>query len=192
LDPKTPPSLLSAEPLHGAAFAEAWAGWPSFGIMYGQGITARDDLGGLFSFDYSTTEMRLGAFYRRPLAMAAPWTIGARLGLNWYANFGTHWYYSGNFQDRGLEIAPTLVASAPGAGGIFSIAADLPLTILFWRDGGLIVMPRISGSYETALYSDVTVGVRAGFFYRGGTGDAPMRTGRGGLEVLLTAGYRVF
>ncbi len=158
--------------------------------MYGQGITATDDLGALFDFDWATTEMRLGAWYRRPLGTAGPFAIAGRFGASWYLDFGTHWAREGNHGDRGIQVAPGLIMSIPGAGGVFALSGDFPITVTVWHDGGLLVQPRASVSYETPLYDPITVGIRGGIGYRAGAGTAPMKTGRGEFELVLLAGYR--
>ncbi len=186
------PSLLSASSLQGGSAALAWFGWSSFGALWGEGVTKRDDLGAQLTFDWSTTELRLGGWYRRPLGSAGAFDIAGRLALSWYADFGTHWAQTGNKSDRGFELAPALLASAPGAGGVFSVAGELPMAVTVYRSGGFFVHPNLWVAYETPLYDPVSVGVRAGIGYRAGSGDAPMKTGRTNLEFLLLAGYRLF
>lgn len=184
-------SLLGAEPLGGGSAALAWAGWSSLGVGYGQGLTSRDDLGATADFDWAKTELRLLAFYRRPLGTAGPFEMAGRLGLGWFVNFGGEWIESGNGRDRGVEVAPALLLSTRGAGGIFSLAGDLPLTVTIKHGSGLLFVPRVSASYETVLYDELTVGVRAGAAYRAGAGDAPLREGAGELQFLLLAGWQI-
>jgi hypothetical protein len=184
-------SLLSAEPLGGGSATLAWAGWSSIGVMYGQGITRRDDLGASVDFDWSKTELRLGAFYRRPLGTAGPFQMAGRLGLGWLLNMGAGWIHDENTRDRGPEVAPGLSLSARGAGGIFSILGELPLAVTVKHDSGLLFVPRVSVAYETPLYDELTVGVRAGAAYRAGSGDAPLRDGMGELQFLVLAGYQI-
>lgn len=184
------PSLLSAEPLGGGSAALAWAGWSSLGIAYAQGITPRDDLGAALDFDWAKTELRLGAFYRRPLGTAGPFDMAGRLGASWYLNFGGELIYDDNHQDRGLELAPALVLSIRGAGGVFSLSGEVPLTITVKDDAGLLFVPRVAASYEAPLYDELTIGVRAGAGYRAGAGDAPLREGQGELQFVVLVGYR--
>jgi hypothetical protein len=186
------PSLWSAEPLHGRSIATAWAGWASLGIGYAQGVTDLDDLGGALDLDWATTELRLGAFYRRPLSMTDGWDVGARVGVGWYAAFGGDWVREENRADRGIELSPALVASRPGAGGLFHAALELPFTFTFRRGGGLLFRPRLSAGYETPLWGDLALGVRAGVGWRGGAGEPPLPEGRGDLLFVATATYRVF
>ena len=190
---KTPTqiSLLSAEPLAGNAAALAWAGWSSLGIAYGMGVTPRDDIGGAFDFDWAKTELRLGAFYRRPLVgTAGPFDMAGRLGLAWYHDFGGGWIYGANHSAGGLELAPALVLSTRASGGIFSLSGEFPLTITWSGGGGLLFIPRAAASYEAPLYDELTLGVRAALGYRAGAGDAPLSNGRADVQFLVLAGYR--
>ncbi len=191
-EPPPQVSLFSADTLHGTSYSTAWLGWPQFGAMYGQGITDTDDIGALFSFDYSSTELRLGGWYRRPLGATGSWLVGGRLGINWYADFGTHWYHKGNHSDRGVELVPALLFSTRAASGIITLEGDLPLTVTLRYSGGIAFQPTAAATYEAALYRDVTVGVRFALWYRAGAGDAPMKTGHGGFDALVVAGYRFF
>ena len=68
--------------------------------------------------------------------------------------------------------------SARGAGGVFSVGGDLPITVTLWRDGGIFAAPKLSLAFETLLYGELTVGVRVAGSYRAGAGDAPMSDGR--------------
>jgi len=186
------PSLLSAEPLSGTSAALGWAGWSTLGAAWGQGITPRDDLGAFGDFDWTTTEMRLGGWWRRPLGNAGSFKLAGRLGVSWYLDFGTHWAHDGNHGDRGLQISPALLVSAPGGGGVFTVGGELPLTWTVWHGGGILFQPRLTGAYETALYDPVTIGVRASLGARAGSGGAPIQDAQGQFEFLVLAGYRLF
>jgi hypothetical protein len=185
-------SLLGAESLHGGSALLAEVGWSSIGVLYGQGITRTDDLGGLATFDWATTELRLGGFYRRPLGAAGAFDVAGRLALAWYADLGKDWVYSDNHRDRGVELSPALVLSSHAAGGIFSMTGEAPITVTVRRGSGLLFSPRVSVAYEVPLYGDYTVGARGGLGYRGGSGDAPLKDGRGELTFLLVGGFRIF
>jgi hypothetical protein len=191
-DSVTQRSLLSAEPLAGGAALLAQAGWSSLGLLYAQGITRTDDLGALFDLDWAKTELRLGAFYRRPLGPAGPWEMAGRLAVSWYANFGGEWVYDDNHRDRGFEVSPGLSLSTHVAGGILSAIGEAPITVTVRRGGGLLFGPRVSLAYEAPLYGEYTVGARAGVGWRGGSGDAPLSDGRAELQFLLVGGWRVF
>jgi hypothetical protein len=185
-------SLLSATPLGGGSAALVEAGWPSIGARYAQGLSSVDDLGALLDFDWSKTELRLGAFYRRPLEPLPPMDTALRLSLAWYADFGGEWIHSDNRGDRGFEITPALVFSRQRPGGVFAGQLELPITITVRHGGGLLLAPRLTFSYEAPLYGAYTVGVRGGFGYRFGAGSAPLRDGLAEIVFLVVGGYRVF
>lgn len=184
-------SLLSAEPLGGGSASLAWAGWSSLGIMYGQGITARDDLAAVADFDWATTELRVGGFYRRPLGQAGDFDTAGRLTVSWYRSFGADWIRAENHSDHGVEIVPGLSVSRPGGGGVFSAIAEAPLTVTLKYGAGLLFAPRLSLAYEGPLYPELTLGARLGVGYRAGSGDAPLREGGAELLFLVVAGYQV-
>jgi hypothetical protein len=186
------PSLLSAEPLGGRSTLSVWAGWSSLGAGWGQGVTLEDDLGVLGDFDWSTAELRVSAWYRRPLGQVGLVQIGARMRGGWYADFGAKWFHDDNVGDRGVEVVPGLVFSTRGAGGVFSLCGDLPITVTLWRDGGIFAAPKATLAYETLLYGDLTVGVRVAGSYRAGAGDAPMTDPRAMLDLQVLAGWKLF
>ena len=72
------PSLLGGESLHGSSTAQALAGFATLSAAYGQGLTALDDLGGSAEFNWSTTELVVGAFWRRHLGRPGGWDLAAR------------------------------------------------------------------------------------------------------------------
>ncbi len=184
-------SLLSAEPLRGGSATLAWAGWSSLGITYAQGITDQDDLGALLDFDWAKTELRLGAFYRRPLGEAGVFDMAGRLSVAWYQDFGSTWVHDENHSDRGLEFVPGLSLSRPAMGGIFSAIAEAPLIVTMKYGAGLLFIPRLSVAYEAPLYPDLTVGARLGAGYRAGSGDAPLKEGDAELMFLVVATYQL-
>jgi hypothetical protein len=184
-------SFLSAEPLGGGSASLAWVGWSSLGIMYGQGITTRDDLAAIADFDWATSEFRLGGFYRRPLGMAGAFDMAGRLSASWYENLGADYVHDENHSDRGFELAPGLSLSTRGAGGIFSAIVEAPLTVTTKFGAGLLFSPRFSIAYEAPLYPELTIGARLGAGYRAGSGDAPLREGRAQLLFLVVAGYQL-
>lgn len=185
-------SLLSGESLGGGSAMLAQAGWSQLSILYAQGITPEDDLGGFVDFDWAKTEFRLGAFYRRPLGPAGPFAMAGRLGVAWYANPGGTWIYGSNHADHGFEVNPGLSLSQRTRSGIFSILGEAPITVTLRHDGGLLFSPRASLAYEAPLYDEYTLGARIGLGYRAGAGDAPISGGRAELSFLLVGGYRVF
>ncbi len=184
-------SLLSAEPLGGGSASLVWAGWSSLGIMYGQGITARDDLAALADYDWEKSELRIGGFYRRPLGQAGDFDMAGRLAAVWYQNFGADYIRDENHSDRGVEVIPGLSFSRRGAGGVFSAIGEAPLTITTKYGAGLLFSPRLSFAYEGPLYPELTLGARLGVGYRAGSGDAPLKDGHAELLFLLVAGYQL-
>lgn len=184
-------SLLSAEPLGGASATLAWAGWSSLGIAYAQGITNQDDLGAFLDFDWATTELRLGALYRRPLGEAGVFDMAGRISVAWYENFGSDWVHDDNHSDRGFEVTPGLGLSNRLAGGIFSMLAEAPLTVTTKYGSGLLFAPRFSVAYEAPLYPELTLGARLGIGYRAGSGDAPVKEGDASFTFLVVATYQL-
>jgi len=185
------PSLQSAEPLRGTTAVFGWAGWSSFGAAWVVGLTPVDDLGAVADFDWGKTELRLGGIYRRPFGEAGGWDFAGRIGLAWYANFGSSWIYSGNHSDRGLEASPALVLSRRAGGGVFSVAGELPMTVTVRYNSGFLFTPRLASAYEMPLVEGMTVGARASLGYRAGAGDAPLKDGRGELQFLVLAGWQL-
>lgn len=186
-----PLSLLSGEPLGGGSATLAWAGWSSLGIMYGQGITAQDDLAGFADYDWAFSELKLGALYRRPLGTAGPFDMAGRLSAAWYLNFGADYVHDENHSDSGVQVVPGLSFSRGAAAGVFSAIAEAPITITTKYGSGLLFTPRFSLAYEGSLYPALTVGARLGAGYRAGSGDAPLTDGRAELIFLVLAGYQL-
>jgi hypothetical protein len=185
-------SLLGAESLRGGSAAQAWAGFASLGVGYGQGVTTQDDLGATLDFDWSATELVLGAFWRRPLGTISGWQMAGRLSVGWYLDFGGTWIHDDNRADRGVQLAPALLLSTRAGDGLVSLSGELPLTFTTWRDGGFLIGPKVSAAYEAPLYDALTLGLRGAVSWRGGGGGAPMRGGRVEPELLIVLGYRVF
>jgi len=186
-----PLSLLSGDSLRGGSTSLAWVGWSSLGIMYGQGVTARDDLAGFADYDWSTSELKLGALYRRPLGTAGPFDMAGRLSAAWYLNFGTDYIHDENHSDSGVQVMPGLSFSRPLGGGVFSALAEAPITVTTKYGAGLLFAPRFSVAFEGPLYPELTVGARLGAGYRAGSGDAPLSDGRAELIFLVLAGYQL-
>ncbi|HEY6098824.1 MAG TPA: hypothetical protein VIW03_05310 [Anaeromyxobacter sp.] len=184
-------SLLSGESLGGGSASLAWVGWSSLGIMYGQGITAQDDIAALADFDWAYTELRLGGFYRRPLGQAGDYDVAGRLAVTWYKDLGATWVRGGNHSDHGFELAPGVSLSTRAGGGIFSAIAEAPLTVTLKYGAGLLFSPRLSAAFEAPLYPELTLGARLGIGYRAGSGDAPLKEGRAQLLFQIVAGYQV-
>jgi hypothetical protein len=186
-------SLQGGETLGGAQAAAAWAGWSSLGAAWAMGVTSDDDAGALLDYDWTKSELRLGGLYRHALSSLATggYDLAFRLTLSYYADLGQTYIYSENHSEHGLEVAPGIAFSQRAAGGLFSATADGPLTVTTKYRTGLLFSPRVGVAYETPLYEGVTVGARLGAGYRAGSGDAPLRTGRGELQFLVLATYRL-
>jgi hypothetical protein len=185
-------SLLGAESLRGGSAAQAWAGFASLGVGYGQGVTTQDDLGATLDLDWSSTELVLSGFWRRPLGNIGTWRMAGRLSVGWYLNFGGTWIHDDNQADRGVQVAPALLLSTRAGDGLVSVAGELPLTFTTRRDGGFLIGPKVSVAYQAPLYDALTLGLRGAVSWRGGGGGAPMRGGRVEPELLVVLGYRVF
>ena len=186
------PSLVSAEPLRGASLIEGYAGWPRLRLAYAQGLSHTSDLGGFADFDYSTTEFRAGLAYRGALIPPAPPFDGAlRFSLAWYHDSGSTWLYKGNHVDDGVYVGLGVSYSRGGQAGLFSLLADVPITVTFAKDGGVLVNPKASFAYEMPLYGPITVGVQVGLGLRFGYGYAPQKEAAGEFTLLGLASYRV-
>lgn len=184
-------SLLSAESLRGGSAALAWAGWSSIGAAYAIGFSERDD-GGLFlDHDWARSETRIGILYRRPLSTAGSFGVAARLAVAWYENFGATYLHDENHSDRGFEVAPGVSLSRPGAGGIFSVLVDAPMTLATKYENGFLFSPRLSLAFEAPVYPELTVGARAGVGYRAGAGGAPLKEGEADLQFQVLVGYQL-
>ena len=184
------PSLLGGESLRGGTALLGTAGFATLGVAFGQGVTARDDLGLSASLDWASSELVLGGFWHRQLGRAEGWDLAGRLSAGWYLDGGSTLIHDQNLSDRGLQLAPGLVASSRGV-GLLSLAVDVPFTITRWRGGGTWIAPRLAVSYEVALYDQVAVGVIGSLAWRGGTGGAPMRAGQVLPELLVTATWKL-
>jgi hypothetical protein len=185
------PSLLGGESLRGSTVAVATAGYATLGVAYAQGLTERDDLGASARFNWSTTELVLGALWHRQLARVGSWDLASRLALGWYLDGGSTLVHDDNLSDRGVQLTPALALSTRGV-GLLAVAFDLPVTFTTWRGGGVWIAPRLSVSYEAPLYDQLALGVIGSLAWRGGTGGTPMRAGQVLPELLVTATWRLF
>jgi hypothetical protein len=155
------------------------------------GVTPDDDLGAFADHDWAKSELRLGGLYRRSLGTMSGFDVAFRGTVSLYVNLGSTYVYSDNHSDRGLDLTPAVVFSQRAGGGLFSASAEGPFTITGKYKAGLLFSPRVGLSFEAPLYPQLTLGVRAGAGYRAGAGDAPLREGRGELQFLIVAGYRL-
>ena len=185
------PSLLGGESLRGSTVAVGTAGYATLGVAYAQGLTERDDLGASAQFDWSTTELVLGALWHRQLGQLGSWDLASRLALGWYLDAGSTLVHDDNLSDRGVQLTPGLALSTRGV-GLLAVALDMPVTVTTWRGGGVWIAPRLAVSYEAALYDQLALGVVGSLAWRGGTGGAPMRSGQVLPELLVTATWKLF
>jgi len=186
------PSLLSGETLKGTSLFGVAAGWPRAWLSYAQGVSRDTDLGLLTAFDYTTTEFWAGGTYRGEVLPNLPPYQGAlRLSLAWYHDSGSTWLYKGNHVDDGVYVGLGVSYSRGGQAGLFSLLADVPITVTFAKDGGVLVNPKASFAYEMPLYGPITVGVQVGLGLRFGYGYAPQKEAAGEFTLLGLASYRV-
>lgn len=184
------PSLLGGESLRGSTALLGTAGFATLGVAYGQGLTMRDDLGLSAQVNWSTSELVLGGFWRRQLGQVEGWNLAGRLSAGWYLDGGSTLIYDRNLADRGFQLTPGVVFSSRGV-GLLAVALDVPATVTTWRGGGTWIAPRLSVSYEAALYEQVALGVIGSLSWRGGTAGAPMRKGQVLPELLVTATWKL-
>jgi len=163
----------------------AWAfglGWPLFFATYAQGVGERDDLGAALEIDWPASEFLVAGLWRREIAAGGDSHLGLRLRLGFYACFGATWAWSDNRPDLGLQLAPGLAWSLDTPSGVLAVGGDVPITWTFQRGGGWIATPRLAISFETPLWSEVSLGARAAAGLRGAGGGAP---GAGEDRVLV-------
>ncbi len=173
-----------------------WAfglGWPLAFGTYAQGIGDRDDLGGGLEVDWASSEFLLSGLWRREIARAGGSHLGLRVRLGLYACFGATWVWSDNPSDLGIQLSPGLAWSLDTPSGVLSVGGDVPLTWTFERGGGWIAAPRLAVSFETPLWTDVSLGARAGAGLRGAGGGAPgADQDRFQVEVTVLATWHPF
>jgi hypothetical protein len=185
------PSLLGGESLRGSSVVLGTAGFAALSLAYGQGVTARDDVGASAQVNWATSEVVLGGFWHRQLGRVEGWDLAGRLSAGWYLDGGSTLIYDRNLSDRGFQASPGVVFSTRGA-GLLSLALDVPFTVTTWRGGGTWIAPRVSVAYEAALYDQVALGVIGSLAWRGGTSGAPMRAGQVLPELLVTATWKLY
>lgn len=174
----------------------AWAfglGWPLAFAAYAQGVGPRDDLGAALEVDWAASEFLLGGLWRREIAGAGDSHLALRLRLGLYACFGATWIWSDNRSDLGVQLSPGLAWSLDTPSGVLAVGGDVPITWTFERGGGWIAAPRLGLSYETPLWSEVSLGARAAAGLRGAGGGAPgSGDDRFQVEVTVLATWHPF
>ncbi len=188
------PSLQGGASL--GAGAATWSfglGWPYLLATYAQGVGDRDDLGGGLEVDWASSEFLVGGLWRRELAGGGGSHLGLRLRLGVYACFGATWIWSDNRSDLGVQLSPGVAWSLDTPSGVLSVGGDVPVTWTFERGGGWIAGARLAVSFETPLWSDVSVGARTGGSLRGAGGGAPgAGDDRFQFELTILASWHPF
>lgn len=198
--PSPPPSPRGLPSLAGGAAlgrgSAAWAfgaGWPLAFATWAQGVGERDDLGATLEVDWAASEFLAGGLWRREIAGGMGSHLALRLRLGLYACFGATWAWSDNREDIGVELAPGLAWSIDTSSGVLAVGGDVPMTWTFHRGGGWIAAPRLGISFETPLWSDVSLGARAAAGLRGAGGGAPgSGADRFQVEVTVLATWHPF
>lgn len=168
------PSLAGGAALRRGGAAWAFGlGWPLAFAAYAQGAGDADDLGAALEIDWPASEFFLAGLWRREIAGGGGSHLGLRLKLGLYACFGATWAWSDNRPDLGAQLAPGLAWSLDTPSGVLAVVGDVPITWTFKRGGGWIAAPRLAVSFETPLWSEVSLGARAAAGLRGAGGDAP-------------------
>jgi hypothetical protein len=76
---------------------------------------------------------------------------------------------------------------------VLAVGGDVPITWTFQRGGGWIAAPRLAISFETPLWSEVSLGARAAAGLRGAGGGAPGASeDRVLVEVTVLATWHPF
>ena len=174
----------------------AWAfglGWPLLFATYAQGVSQRDDLGAGLEIDWPASEFLVAGLWRREIGGGGGSQLGLRLRLGFYTCFGATWAWSDNRSDLGVQLSPGLAWSLDTASGVLSVGGDVPITWTFERGGGWIAAPRLGVSFETPLWSEVSLGARAAAGVRGAGGGAPgAADDRFQVEVTVLATWHAF
>ena len=166
----------------GGAATTFGLGWPLAFATYAQGVGERDDLGAALEIDWAASEFLLAGTWRREIAGGSGSHLALRLRLGFYSCFGATWAWSDNRPDLGAQLAPGLAWSLDTSSGVLSVGGDMPITWTFERGGGWIIAPKLGISFETPLWSEVSLGARAAAGVRGAGGGAP---GSGDDRVLV-------
>jgi hypothetical protein len=192
--PLPAPSLLGGEALPpGNSQLLGWAGYPSLGFLYAQGLGGLDAGGGL-QLGWSTGELEATGFLRAPLWRSGASAVAFRARAGLYACFGAAYGRYAHRDDLGLLLAPGLVFSAPAGGATLALALDVPSAVTRARGGGAWLAPTGSASLEAPLLGDLSAGARFALGRRFDGGGAPgaLRSPDTVVELLFLLGYRLF
>jgi hypothetical protein len=187
-------SLLGGEPLAvGNANLLAWAGWPSLGFQYAQGL-GPVDLGGQVQLRWSTGEMEASGLVRLPLWRQGGWALAFRARLGLYLATGPSYGDYAGREDSGLLAVPGLALSTAAGQATISLALDVPAAVTTARSGGSIVAPALSAAVEVPVVKDLAAGARVALWRRWDSGGAPgaLRSPESGAELVALVGYRIF
>jgi len=187
-------SVLGGEELPvGNSQLLGWAGYPTVGFLYLQGLGSVDAGGGM-QLKWDTGELEVTGAARLGLwrAGGAALALRARLGL--YACFGAAYGNYAHRRDTGLLLVPGLAFSTPAGQGTFSAAIDLWTAVTSARGGGSALAPTASLAVEVPLVGDLTVGARFALSRRWDRGGAPgaRRSPDDLVELVGLVGYRLF
>lgn len=189
-----PPSLLGGEPLPaGGSQLLGWAGYPSLGFLYAQGLPPAD-VGGELELRWHRGELGAAGFVRTPLWASAAGALAFRARAGLYSCFGATYGGYAHRSDTGLLLAPGLAWSSRAGAGIVSLGLDLRSAVTGARGGGWWLAPTASASVEAPLLRDLSVGARLSLARRWDGGGAPgaLRSPENQAELVVLAGYRVF
>ena len=188
------PSLQGGASLgRGGAVWVFGLGWPLLSAGYAQGVGDRDDLGGGLDVDWASSEFLLSGLWRREILGGGGAHLGLRVRLGFYACFGATWIWGDNPSDLGVQLSPGLAWSLDTPSGVLSVGGDVPMTWTFERGGGWIAAPRLAVSFETPLWSNLSLGARAGAGLRGAGGGAPGASqDRFQTELTILATWHAF
>ncbi|HVP66559.1 MAG TPA: hypothetical protein VMT17_04775 [Anaeromyxobacteraceae bacterium] len=175
----------------------AWltqAGYPLLEIEYAQGLNAVDDLGALAAYTWTTSEMVLGAVWRRELGATSGSRSGMRLTGGAWLDFGSGWIYPGNQSNAGIAATPGLAWTPVLGPGLLTFAADFAFTWAMARGMGLAFTPAGSIAYEFRIAPDLSAGASIYVGIRWGSGSAHIPGLDDGLQggVNLALTWRMF
>lgn len=188
------PSLLGGEALPaGNSQLLGWAGYPSVGFLYAQGLS-RLDVGGQLQLGWNRGELEVAGFLRTALWGSGGTALAFRARAGLYACFGATYGRYAHRRDTGLLLAPGLALSIPAGAATLALGLDLPSAVTGARGGGLWLAPTVSASLETPLLRDLTAGARFAVGRRWDAGGAPgaPRSPETVAELLFLVGYRLF
>jgi hypothetical protein len=188
------PSLLGGEALApGDSQLLGWAGYPSLGFLYAQGLPLAD-VGGELQLGWTRGEIGAAGFLRRPLWTSGASALAARARAGLYACTGAAGSRYAHRSDTGLLLAPGLALSTRAGSAVLALGIDLRSAVTAGRGGGWWLAPTASASVEAPLLGELTAGARLALARRWDYGGAPgaLRSPETLAELVLLVGYRLF